>query len=531
MKILKKFFYTIIILIMLCFAGVLFLAFSPAATEALSEKLYGKDGLNLLAHLKKPASASTEDGTGIVNPADIFGDTSGIAAGVLATEESAGYVAPLRGSLNLPSQVIGKNGREPVSGSGEELAEEQAAELGTQLRAGETGDNLAFDAAMYPYYQMLNQQMQHLYRQIYANAGALNKVFAPVERVNTAQLKNVFEAVYNDHPELFWLETMYSCKYGPDGNCVSVELSYNRTAQDLGKYKTEFEAAAEKILAEARKKESLADKERYVHDALLKKADYSLTAPMNQSAYSALVNGDTVCAGYSRAFQYLMQQLGIPCYYCTGYSGEDHAWNIIQLEDGCYNVDATWDDMDPVSYDFFNKTDADFVGTHVRTGLSVYLPPCGLGFGGAAETLPVQVASEKPGGITLNPNPQQPLTWQPTPKPSQNEHYNVIVSGNDIYDMDEAGVKAEEVLDTMDKYYADCLKQMVKVGSGQKSFSNVVPKHVLAQVEASYGAGEYEKKYVTEGLKKLKMDNFAILIQVEDLGGNYYRLYHNIATW
>mgnify|MGYP006990155591 CR=1 FL=1 len=51
-----------------------------------------------------------------------------------------------------------------------------------------------------------------------------------------------------------------------------------------------------------------------------------------------------------------MTQLGIPCYYCTGFAGENHAWNIIRLDDEYYNVDVTWDDTTPNTYDYFNKT-------------------------------------------------------------------------------------------------------------------------------------------------------------------------------
>ena len=72
---------------------------------------------------------------------------------------------------------------------------------------------------------------------------------------------------------------------------------------------------------------------------------------------------------------------------------------------------------------------------------------------------------------------------------------------------------------------------MTDRGTGQQAFSNVVPKYVLKQVEQAYGTGAYEKGYVEEGLKKLGVENFAIQIQVRDLGGNYYRLYHNISTW
>lgn len=524
MKQLKKIFYGIMIFIMLGCAGVLILAFSPDQTRKLSAMLYGEEGPE--AYMDRTGSGREgEDVSGadaaVTAPQADGG--SGIADGVLASEERAGYVAPVRGSLNLPDQVSGRNGYQPVSSRGEELDDDQADALGTA--AGATGDGLEFSAEVYPYYHMLNGTTQHIYRQIYANAMACNDTFAPLEAVTPEQLKNVFEAVYNDHPEIFWLDTEYECKYRPGGQCVEVKLSYNRTAQDLSKAKSEFEAAARPILNGAASESSDQDKEKYVHDELLKKAEYVASSAMNQSAYSALVDGDTVCAGYSRAFQYLMQQLGIPCYYCTGYVGEDHAWNIVKVDGAYYNVDVTWDDTDPSTYDYYNKTDADYVGTHVRTGLSVYLPACGES--GDGETDDYLAGGTNVAGITLNPNPQQPLTWEPREKKDR----EVFVSGGDTYDMGAAGVTSDMVQKSLKDYYENCLEQMKDRGSGQQAFSNVVPKYVLDQVEKAYGTGDYEKGYVNEGLKDIGVENFAIQIQVRDLGGNYYRLYHNINTW
>ncbi len=524
MKVLKKIFYGITVLIMLVCAGVLILALSPDLTQSLSKMLYGEEGPDT-----EQGDTVGIDEVSADDVSGISGDTSGIADGVLASEDTVGYVAPVRGALNLPDQVSGKTGRQSVTEDGEELGDEQADELVTELKTGSTGDGLTFDAEFYPYYHMLNSTMQHVYRQIYANAMDLNTSFAPVEQVNTAQLKNVFEAVYNDHPELFWLETGYSCKYRAGGDCVEVTLSYNRTAQNLEQSKEEFEAQAQKILDGAETQSDDAAKEEYVHDALVEKADYALSSAMNQSAYSALVNGDTVCAGYARAFQYLMQQLGIPCYYCTGYSGGDHAWNIVKVDDGYRNVDVTWDDTNLSTYDYYNKTDADFVGTHVRTGLSVYLPPCGDGYSDSSEN---ETASGEAtvDGITLNPNPQQPLSWTPEDEDEDNRS-GTMVSGGDVYDLDEAGITEDMVLWSLQKYYTNCQNQMAARGSGQQSFSNIVPKYVLRQVETAYGTGAYQEGYVENGLKKIGMEHFAIQIQVEDLGGNYYRLYHNIYTW
>ena len=106
---------------------------------------------------------------------------------------------------------------------------------------------------------------------------------------------------------------------------------------------------------------------------------YDLRAPNNQSAYSALVTGASVCAGYAKAFQYIMMKLNIPCYYCVGFAGEDHAWNLIRLDGKFYNVDVAWDDPEgneagTYNYDYFNLSDRAILKDHRRTEMAVYLP-------------------------------------------------------------------------------------------------------------------------------------------------------------
>ena len=70
-----------------------------------------------------------------------------------------------------------------------------------------------------------------------------------------------------------------------------------------------------------------------------------------------------------------MQMLDIPTYYVLGFAKEDHAWNIIKLGDGYYNIDLTWDDTG-IRYSHFNLPDLDMEKTHSRVGISKYLPYC-----------------------------------------------------------------------------------------------------------------------------------------------------------
>lgn len=555
MKLLKRLFKFIVILILALCAGVTVCAFNPDLTKALAEKVEE-------LHLGE-SSEKAEDSLGNEQGSESNIDSSENSAGNSQnqTQDAVGsgqassdngtqslpdveeYVAPSEEDIRVPGAVGDRLGYEPVSDNGQQIGEAEATDLQKQLETGNTGADYDFDAVKYPYYAMLGSDMQKLYRQIYGNALELVTSFAPVIEISTEDVKTVFEAVYNDHPELFWLETGYSCQYLKNGRCVEITLQYNRTANKLESAKEQFEAEANAILKNAKTLASNYEKEKYVHDALLTNTEYDMGAGMNQSAYSALVNKESVCAGYARAYQYLLQQLGIPCYYCTGYSGGDHAWNIVQLEDGYYNVDVTWDDTTPATYDYFNKSDADYASTHMREGLSRYLPACvgqkyrnlesgepqqitvnpqtdggaegeeveGELVAGDTENLPDDNSLVSQGYV--NENPQKPLSWE---------------SNRNQTDPD--GTKEESAYGLED-YYTDCLKQMVSVGAGEKQFTNTIPQALWSAIERAYSDGSYKKGYVDEALKELGMSNFAIQLQVQRIDGNYYKLYHNIYTW
>lgn len=314
---------------------------------------------------------------------DLTEDTEGYGSvSAEAGEESErimganGYEAPSELEIKVPEAVNGKAGYQPITEKSEALPGAEGGEYTSTLGYGETGDGLFFDANLYPYYHMIDSKGQHLYRQIFANAAAMNAAFVPIEAVPVSQLKNVVMAVYNDHPELFWLNTIFTCKYDKNKICAELELEFNMTKEELATASSEFFNTTNNLLTQVEHLATPYEKERRLHDMLIERIEYEKGADKNQSAYSALVEGKSVCAGYARAYQYLMQRLGIPCYYCTGFAGTDHAWNIVALDDGYYNVDLTWDDTPGGEYDYFNKTDKEYAKTHVRRDLSVNLPKC-----------------------------------------------------------------------------------------------------------------------------------------------------------
>ena len=59
--------------------------------------------------------------------------------------------------------------------------------------------------------------------------------------------------------------------------------------------------------------------------------------------YGAFVKKKSVCQGYSMAYKYMLNKLGIPNYFCQS-GALNHVWNIIYLNNKKYHVDVTWDD-------------------------------------------------------------------------------------------------------------------------------------------------------------------------------------------
>ncbi len=562
MKVLKGVFFFIIGLIMAGCTGILICALNPSLTAMLAQRV---DSIRSAQSGQESQTGGLgglfQNGDGQQEPAVPGESQPGINLDWL--EGQNGYEEPEGTSVEVPDSVSGRMGYEPVQEEAREIDDAEADDLSEAENPGDTGSGLTFDGEIYPYYAMLEADMQQIYSQIYANALSLTASFTPVTPVSVSQLKTVFEAVYNDHPELFWLDTGYSCKYLRSGRCAEITLKFNETVNDLEQARAAFEGAAGSVIVQAQSLGSQYDKEKYVHDALMGLAEYDLSSPMNQSAYSALVDGRSVCAGYARAFQYMMQQLGIPCYYCTGYAGEDHAWNIVKLDGTYYNVDVTWDDTEEPTYNYFNKSDREYASTHRRTGLSVYLPACegaepddggshaedgdspngpdnvgdagnGQEAGNTESTIATGSAGEADGtddisGL-INPNPIKPLEWQSKvkvdPVPSQ-----PTAEERKQENLDKAGITEEQVRDTMEEYYDDCLKLLKGVGTGDKQFTNVIPESLWSLVEQAYNNGDYWKGYVEKALKDMGAENFVIQIQAEKLGGGYYRLYHNVYTY
>ncbi len=203
----------------------------------------------------------------------------------------------------------------------------------------------------------------------------------------------IFQCVLIDHPELFYVDGYTFRKYTRNNQTVAIEFSgnYSMDAKQALARSAEIEAQIQEWLAEASGFTDDYEKVKYVYETVIYNTEYDSLAPDNQNIYSVFVNHRSVCQGYAKAVQYLLERLGIECalVFGTVEGGEGHAWNLVKVNGDYYYVDATWGDpsyqivngetteeyLPEISYDYLCITTEQLLRTHV-IGDYVPMPLC-----------------------------------------------------------------------------------------------------------------------------------------------------------
>lgn len=172
-------------------------------------------------------------------------------------------------------------------------------------------------------------------------------------------------------PELFQIDYMQNYIYNyyvDSGDVFSVEMPYSMDMNSYG----EKRAACESIirdLAASMNGFSDAEKEKYIFDYIALSCHYDLYADFAGTPYGPLVTKYAKCDGFSLAFKWIADAVGLPSLCITADTiGDDigHAWNIVEVNGICYNLDVTQsvrsdnysDAEDEIVYRVFNVSDA-----------------------------------------------------------------------------------------------------------------------------------------------------------------------------
>ena len=184
---------------------------------------------------------------------------------------------------------------------------------------------------------------------------------------NQGYLRNYDSAdVYNfiimfkmSHPQFYFLCNSYGYAMGHDslGNSYYFPAVYvydKFTDPDVREQATQLFCAKMDAWVATVKQSSnqIEEQEKTAHDLICQNTIYA-SGEYDQSAYSMVCEGETVCAGYAAALQMLLNASGIDTIEVTS---ADHAWNMVNLYGVWYEIDATWADQSDIFYNYYNRS-------------------------------------------------------------------------------------------------------------------------------------------------------------------------------
>ena len=184
-------------------------------------------------------------------------------------------------------------------------------------------------------------------------------------------LMQMAQYVFYDYPEYFWYEGSMRTEYTDYGYTISGTLFFDYSCSETEKaaMQQEIDAKTANILQTL---STLSDYEKVktCYEYLINNSKYDLNLSQ-QGCYPVLAKGRGVCSSYTSAFNYLMGKSGMQTIYASGTSkGENHAWSLVKLSDGWYQVDVTWGDPvtsdghDVLSYDYLLLDDSEMLKDH-----------------------------------------------------------------------------------------------------------------------------------------------------------------------
>jgi hypothetical protein len=190
------------------------------------------------------------------------------------------------------------------------------------------------------FWNQLSADEQTLYANI-VNAAEryyTGNIEAPPGMGTTAKNK-VYFTVFNNEPQLFWLET------GANVSPMGLSLRYCVSQADIPTIQAEIDANVKKIMNTASGSSDL-NKVKVFYDWIVLNSEFHLD---NSPEACGIENGlrphagYLQCNGYAKTMQYLCDIAGIPCMTIPGESSRaaTHAWNKLKIGGNWYNIDPT----------------------------------------------------------------------------------------------------------------------------------------------------------------------------------------------
>ena len=147
------------------------------------------------------------------------------------------------------------------------------------------------------------------------------------------------------------------------------------TAANRARYHADVEAMVNACRALLTDGMSELERTMIIHDFVVQRINYAYESngktPENAAWAHNIIGvaskGWGVCESYAKTLDFLCSMFGLDVLTVTGFAGEPHAWNVVDIDGKWYCIDATWNDTgdnDSLSYDCFGLSYNNMIVAH-----------------------------------------------------------------------------------------------------------------------------------------------------------------------
>ncbi|MCR4990240.1 MAG: hypothetical protein K6A38_05180 [Lachnospiraceae bacterium] len=272
---------------------------------------------------------------------------------LLVSLTTLSLVASLSGCGNLlqtylPSNTAPNEG-EYVTDNATQVVSPDELESHESVPENVTDDTASSQEGLF-YYDHLSSDDKKIYIEIYYILNSMMEEVT-VSTLDEEQLSRVFECVINDHPELFYVDGYSYVKYmvGQKPKEMTFSGTYNMTKDEANEHVKRINEYIDTFAESLKNGVDNTDDYniiKFVYEYIIRGTDYDKNVKFDQSIVSVMEEGRSVCSGYSKTAQLLLNSCGISTTVVLGRvkDGEAHSWNLVLADGKYYYMDVTWGD-------------------------------------------------------------------------------------------------------------------------------------------------------------------------------------------
>ena len=240
-----------------------------------------------------------------------------------------------------------------------------------------------YEKLKHMYYNELNEDEQLLYDKIY-NSLKHKEDLELRDKEITQNIDKIYKYVCFDNPDIWNIDGYFIENYNYESKAI-FRGNYITTPEEddiINRKLIHFITAGKTLANNSDNDYEIA---QAVYEYVIQNVSYNMDAKYGQSLASIALNGESVCSGYAKMYQFLMNNLNIPTTLITGYviqNGKQisHIWNLVFIDGNWYNVDCTYGDISSndyidINYDYLCISDNDILKTHTINSI-IELPSC-----------------------------------------------------------------------------------------------------------------------------------------------------------